>query len=281
MILRELGAHRNDETSPSLGKARRRGRRKQRRGRDDDDEEEEEEEDQRRNVSNFGVRLRDLKAFLKTESVWSIEIALVLRAFGARRVHFYTTQIGAKRRYKTARFYEKTFDMDAPRVQRAFAIAQEKSSGIRVELLDENKGGMKDTWVEREVGEKSKKMLIVLVDKRILESGYEEEAIDDYHHHDNGGGNNEDDGFIGHYICVVGVKGDSFIIQDPARPEVVRVRKDVLHRARKSFGTDEDCIVVDRTSPNNRKQKERLDVATMCDTTRLVSKISDDMNFEY
>ena len=269
MILRELGAHRNDT------------QRKRRRGRDEDDEEDEEdEEEKRRNVSNFGVRLRDLKAFLKTESVWSIEIALVLREFGAKRVHFYTTQIGAKRRYKTARFYEKTFDMDAPRVQRAFAIAQEKSSGIRVELLDENKG-MKDAWVEREVGEKSEKMLIVLVDKRILESGYEEEAIDDYHHHENGGGNNEDDGFIGHYICVVGVKGDSFIIQDPARPEVVRVRKDVLHRARKSFGTDEDCIVVDRTSSKNRKQKERLDVATMCDTTRLVSKVSDDMNFEY
>ena len=270
MILRELGAHRNDT------------QRKRRRGRDeDDDEDDDDEEEKRRNVSNFGVRLRDLKAFLKTESVWSIEIALVLRAFGAKRVHFYTTQIGAKRRYKTARFYEKTFDMDAPRVQRAFAIAQEKSSGIRVELLDENKGVMKDTWVEREVGEKSEKMLIVLVDKRILESGYEEEAIDDYHHHENGGGNNEDDGFIGHYICVVGVKGDSFIIQDPARPEVVRVRKDVLHRARKSFGTDEDCIVVDRTSSKNRKQKERLDVATMCDTTRLVSKVSDDMNFEY
>ena len=55
------------------------------------------------------VHLRDLKAFLKgAESVWSIEIALALRAFGAKRVHFYTTEIGAKRQYKNERFYEKT-----------------------------------------------------------------------------------------------------------------------------------------------------------------------------
>jgi len=54
-----------------------------------------------------------------------------------------------------------------------------------------------------------------------------------------------------------------------------------LHRARKSFGTDEDCIVVDRTSPNNRKQKERLDLAAMLDATRVVSKVTNDRNFEY
>jgi hypothetical protein len=276
MILRELGL-RKKETTGASKKGTRRPRR---------DEEEEEEEEV--NISH-SVRLRDLKAFLGTESVWSIEIALVLRAFGAKRVRFYTTQIGAKRQYKNERFYEKTFEMDAPRVKRAFAIAREKSSGIRVELLDESKGGMKDEWVEREVGEKSEKMLILLVDKRVLESGYNEDGAnierECQRYHDKIDDDDDDDdenaGFVGHYICVVGVKGDSFIIQDPARPEVLRVRKEVLHRARKSYGTDEDCIIVDRTNPDNRKQKERLDLATMCDTTRLVSKVSDDRNFEY
>ena len=222
------------------------------------------------------VHLRDLKAFLKgEESVWSIDIALALRAFGAKRVHFYTTEIGAKRQYKNERFYEKTFEMDAKRVKRAFAIAREKESGIEVRLVE---GGMKDEWMEREVGEKSEKMLIVLVDKIVLENGYDDEhgANDEFRDH-----HRSHNGFVGHYVCVVGVKGDSFIIQDPARPEVVRVRKDVLHRARKSFGTDEDCIVVDRTSPNNRKQKERLDLAAMLDATRVVSKVTNDRNFEY
>ena len=222
------------------------------------------------------VYLRDLKAFLKgEESVWSIDIALALRAFGAKRVHFYTTEIGAKRQYKNERFYEKTFEMDAKRVKRAFAIAREKESGIEVRLVE---GGMKDEWMEREVGEKSEKMLIVLVDKIVLENGYDDEhgANDEFRDH-----HRSHNGFVGHYVCVVGVKGDSFIIQDPARPEVVRVRKDVLHRARKSFGTDEDCIVVDRTSPNNRKQKERLDLAAMLDATRVVSKVTNDRNFEY
>jgi len=277
MILRELGLRKKETTGVSSKKGTRRRRR----------DEEEEEEEEEVNISH-SVRLRDLKAFLGTESVWSIEIALVLRAFGAKRVRFYTTQIGAKRQYKNERFYEKTFEMDAPRVKRAFAIAREKSSGIRVELLDESKGGMKDEWVEREVGEKSEKMLILLVDKRVLESGYDEDGANierEYNrYHDKLGDDDDDDenaGFVGHYICVVGVKGDSFIIQDPARPEVLRVRKEVLHRARKSYGTDEDCIIVDRTNPDNRKQKERLDLATMCDTTRLVSKVSDDRNFEY
>lgn len=276
MILRELGLRKKETTGVSSKKGTRRRRR----------DEEEEEEEEEVNISH-SVRLRDLKAFLGTESVWSIEIALVLRAFGAKRVRFYTTQIGAKRQYKNERFYEKTFEMDAPRVKRAFAIAREKSSGIRVELLDESKGGMKDEWVEREVGEKSEKMLILLVDKRVLESGYDEDSANierEYNrYHDKIGDDDDDEnaGFVGHYICVVGVKGDSFIIQDPARPEVLRVRKEVLHRARKSYGTDEDCIIVDRTNPDNRKQKERLDLATMCDTTRLVSKVSDDRNFEY
>jgi len=276
MILRELGLRKKETTGVSSKKGTRRRRR----------DEEEEEEEEEVNISH-SVRLRDLKAFLGTESVWSIEIALVLRAFGAKRVRFYTTQIGAKRQYKNERFYEKTFEMDAPRVKRAFAIAREKSSGIRVELLDESKGGMKDEWVEREVGEKSEKMLILLVDKRVLESGYDEDGANierEYNrYHDKIGDDDDDEnaGFVGHYICVVGVKGDYFIIQDPARPEVLRVRKEVLHHARKSYGTDEDCIIVDRTNPNNRKQKERLDLATMCDTTRLVSKVSDDRNFEY
>jgi len=233
-------------------------------------------DDEEEKNTKVRVRLRDLKAFLKgAESVWSIEIALALRAFGAKRVHFYTTEIGVKRQYKNERFYEKTFEMDAKRVKRAFAIAREKESGIVVRLVE---GGMKDEWMEREVGEKSEKMLIVLVDKIVLENGYDDEhsANDEFRDH-----HRSHDGFVGHYVCVVGVKGDSFIIQDPARPEVVRVRKDVLHRARKSFGTDEDCIVVDRTSPNNRKQKERLDLAAMCDATRLVSKVTNDRNFEY
>jgi hypothetical protein len=132
-------------------------------------------------------------------------------------------------------------------------------------------------------------MLILLVDKRVLESGYDEDGANierEYNRYHAKIGDDDDDddenaGFVGHYICVVGVKGDYFIIQDPARPEVLRVRKEVLHHARKSYGTDEDCIIVDRTNPNNRKQKERLDLATMCDTTRLVSKVSDDRNFEY
>ena len=124
-------------------------------------------------------------------------------------------------------------------------------------------------------------MLIVLVDKIVLENGYDDEhgANDEFRDH-----HRSHDGFVGASFLDQNFrfKGQPFfIIQDPARPEVVRVRKDVLHRARKSFGTDEDCIVVDRTSPNNRKQKERLDLAAMLDATRVVSKVTNDRNFEY
>ena len=55
--------------------------------------------------------------------------ALALRRLEHKRVHFYTTEIGAKRQYKNERFYEKTFEMDAKRVKRAFAIAREKDHG--------------------------------------------------------------------------------------------------------------------------------------------------------
>ena len=189
------------------------------------------------------VHLRDLKAFLKgEESVWSIDIALALRAFGAKRVHFYTTEIGAKRQYKNERFYEKTFEMDAKRVKRAFAIAREKESGIEVRLVE---GGMKDEWMEREVGEKSEKMLIVLVDKIVLENGYDDEhgANDEFRDH-----HRSHNGFVGHYVCVVGVKGDSFIIQDPASCECAKTsctaRENPLARTRTALSSIERVRII-------------------------------------
>jgi hypothetical protein len=54
-------------------------------------------------------------------------------------------------------------------------------------------------------------------------------------------------GFTGHYVCVVGLShgADAYVVHDPGRDRgLLRFSLDELDRARLSFGTDDDVIVI-------------------------------------
>ncbi len=56
-----------------------------------------------------------------------------------------------------------------------------------------------------------------------------------------------DGGYTGHYVLIVGFDGvrGEFILRDPATPvSELRVRAAALDQARRSFGTDEDLLIV-------------------------------------
>ncbi|CAD7698592.1 unnamed protein product [Ostreobium quekettii] len=59
-------------------------------------------------------------------------------------------------------------------------------------------------------------------------------------------------GYTGHYVVICGFdcSRQAFLIQDPARstPSGIWVAAEVLEQARKSFGTDEDLLVISTQS---------------------------------
>lgn len=222
-------------------------------------------------AGNDKVRVEDLKFAMERflgnscESVWSIEIALLLKIFGACEVKLVTKSAKvANEEYRTKKFYASEFEGDRDRVKKAFETA-ESEEGVYVDVCDE----VEDDLFEKYFHAMEKNnVLIVLVDKKSLERGYDFvescslSSVDD------------DDEFVGHYVCVSGVKGDYFLINDPARPEIVRCRKHVLHRARKVHGTDSDVIVIDRC--------RKIDDAMMTKTLREIHlKIGSKHSIEY
>lgn len=72
---------------------------------------------------------------------------------------------------------------------------------------------------------------------------------------------NEDSDYMGHYVVICGYDADAceFEIRDPAssrKREMVPMKS--LEEARKSFGTDEDILLVSLTGKNGMKLSRKL-----------------------
>ena len=66
-----------------------------------------------------------------TKSVWTIDLAYVLRAFGVVSVMF-TSFLGVNLQYATASFYREEILRDVRRVERLFASASERGVDVRL-----------------------------------------------------------------------------------------------------------------------------------------------------
>jgi len=191
------------------------------------------------------VDLRYLRHICGTTSIWTIDIAHLLRHFNLQ-VKFFTITLGANPAYADEKFYKEHMHTDEVRVHQLFKLAQE--AGIEVHQrslpLEELK----------EVCSSSKALVLILVDKRVLQAG-------------NSSSNNNAvasghanrllccgvlsnlvrTGYVGHYVLLYdynAVTGE-FSMRDPASSTSrTTVKEATLERARKSFGTDEDVIIV-------------------------------------
>ena len=165
-----------------------------------------------------------------TKSVWTIDLAFALSAFGAEASVMFTSFLGVNLEYVTTSFYRDEILRDVKRVEGLFRAASRGEGGVDVRC------GRLSTRTVADVCRSGRVACVVLVDKSLLYAS-EDDADADVER-------KEERHFVGHYIVVCGVDADRFIIRDPARPDARSVSSRAFDDARRAFGTDDDLIFV-------------------------------------
>ncbi|XP_024403500.1 guanylyl cyclase 1 [Physcomitrium patens] len=183
-----------------------------------------------------GCDLKYLSQLCQTTSIWTVDLAHLLRHFKVD-VAFLTVTIGANPSFAVETFYQGNMEEDGERVNMLFAKAPQV--GIRVQ------------W-RSITGEELSLMIlsggflaIALVDKRKLSHPW----LDELCLADCCGLNT---GYTGHYVVICGydMDADEFEIRDPASGSTSeRISLDALDEARKAFGTDEDILLISLNKP--------------------------------
>eukprot|EP00249_Psilotum_nudum_P021739 c28224_g5_i1 orf=400-1254(-) len=178
-----------------------------------------------------GCDMKSLGQLCGTTSIWTVDLAHLLRQF-AVDVAYLTVTIGANPKFAVETFYKENMEEDGERVNMLFEKAPEV--GIQIQ------------W--RSITGEELSMLILsghylaiaLVDKRKLSHPW----LDELCLSDCCGFSS---GYTGHYVVICGYDTDmhEFEIHDPASSSGSgRISIDVLDDARKSFGTDEDILLI-------------------------------------
>ncbi|GLC36565.1 hypothetical protein PLESTM_000460800 [Pleodorina starrii] len=175
---------------------------------------------------------RILRQFCATTSIWTVDLAHLLRRFGLA-VSFFTVTLGPNPAYANESFYMENMEDDERRVSQLFVDAARV--GIEVQQRSISSEELQFWLLSGSC------LVIVLVDKRKLDPWL---AAADMCLPSLCG---MELGYTGHYVLVVGYDGVSqeYVVRDPAAQEPdLRVSAAALDAARRSFGTDEDILVV-------------------------------------
>jgi hypothetical protein len=195
--------------------------------------------------------LGTLRRRCATRSVWTIDLAHLLRSFEGLDVVFYTVTVGVNAAFQEERFYKASIAEDEKRVEALFRRASE--SGILVRRMSVSSRDLK-RWAES-----GEWIMIALVDKRALAA--EGETRTGLAAEIGAPSSLDDTGYTGHYVVVCGydASSDSFAVRDPAsRESSAVVSAAALDRARKAFGTDEDLLLVRRSPTEGSREEGRL-----------------------
>ncbi|CAH1445364.1 unnamed protein product [Lactuca virosa] len=176
--------------------------------------------------------IEDLQAFCNTNSIWTVDLAYLLHKFSIN-FSYITVTLGANPSFSLESFYKKQLGDDIVRVNMLFNRSRE--AGINIECRS-----IKGDEIALLIMS-GKYIVIALVDQFILsQSWIEDFYISDFYIGTSGG-------YTGHYIVICGYDAvtDEFEIRDPA---ISRSRGTIssrcLEKARKSFGTDEDILLI-------------------------------------
>ncbi|KAF9914195.1 guanylyl cyclase domain-containing protein 1 [Lobosporangium transversale] len=221
------------------------------------------------NALGARLSLAEVAMHCKDESVWTIDLAYILRKLSDDQVSiprlnfskrlqipnlsprrdegwdftYYTSTIGADAAHSREKFYRKSFDDDQKRVNALFDNAD--AENVRVIQLVLPLDDFKRFLYCRKYG------IITLVNQRLLSclQCLEKTTIcnctigvfDSFVQRMKGFR------YIGHFILLVAYEPntDMFYYRDPAvRDDLCSISASNLERARSSNGTDHDCIVV-------------------------------------
>ncbi|KAJ0987840.1 hypothetical protein J5N97_006196 [Dioscorea zingiberensis] len=175
--------------------------------------------------------VQDLEKICPTTSIWTVDLAYLLHEYSVS-FSFFTVTLGANPEYSTEAFYKEFLESDLGRVDRLFEKAVEMGINIECRSLS---GKEISCFILS-----GQYIFIALVNKVKLSQFLLEEISAS-------GGYSESSGYTGHYIVICGYDSQTneFEIRDPASPrKYERVSLECLDQARKSFGTDEDIILV-------------------------------------
>ena len=173
----------------------------------------------------LGRRARD--AARRRRSTWTIDLAGIFTAAGARRVMLVTRTIGVDPRLAEDAFYEEDYLRDVARVNAAFRRATALDSPVRVVRRRVRAGDIAAIVLN------GAHACVALVDRCGLSPT-----------------ETTSEGFEGHYVVVedANVDAKTFALIDPAGDARTKGRKIVtwscFDDARRAFGTDEDLLFV-------------------------------------
>lgn len=175
--------------------------------------------------------IEDLEAFCRTKSIWTVDLAYLLQKLSIS-FSYITVTLGANPNFSLETFYEKQLNDDIVRVNMLFQRSQE--AGIDIECRS-IKGDEIALFILS-----GKYIVIALVNQYILSQPWTEDVyVSDFY--------SGSSGYAGHYIVICGYDAhtDEFEIRDPTSSrgrETISSR--CLEKARKSFGTDEDILLI-------------------------------------
>ncbi|WCJ19729.1 guanylyl cyclase 1 [Euphorbia peplus] len=173
-----------------------------------------------------------------TTSIWTVDLAYLLQKFSVRFSYF-TVTFGANPNYSGEIYYKEQLPTDLERVDTLFRKSREE--GIHIQCRSIN---------EREISLlilSGKYIVIALVDQYKLSQSWMEEVIFP-------GLSISDSSYTGHYVLICGydARADEFEIRDPASSrKSERISSKCLEEARKSFGTDEDLLLISLEKRND------------------------------
>ncbi|KAL3685774.1 hypothetical protein R1sor_003796 [Riccia sorocarpa] len=178
-----------------------------------------------------GHDLKSLGKLCRTTSIWTVDLAHLLRHFSVD-VAFLTVTIGANPDFAVETFYKENMEEDVERVNKLFAKAAQV--GIQIQWRSISGDELCMLILSGQY------LAIALVDKRKLSHPW----LDEICLGDCCGINS---GYTGHYLVICGydIDTDEFEIRDPASSSGSgRISLEALDEARKSFGTDEDILFI-------------------------------------
>ncbi|KAJ8764072.1 hypothetical protein K2173_004970 [Erythroxylum novogranatense] len=174
--------------------------------------------------------IQSLADACNTTSIWTVDLAYVLQKFSVRFSYF-TVTLGANPNYSAETFYKEQLPNDLVRVDTLFRKAVDEGINIQVRSINEKE-------ISRLILS-GHYIAIALVDQYKLRWSWVEDVILS--------GMSSRSSYTGHYVLICGYDAvtDEFEIRDPASSRKdERISSKCLEESRKSFGTDEDLLLI-------------------------------------
>ncbi|KAL1825148.1 hypothetical protein ACET3Z_011926 [Daucus carota] len=182
--------------------------------------------------------IEELDTLCSLTSIWTIDLAFLLQKF-AVSFSYFTVTLGVNPEYSTEIYYKEQLPDDLVRVDSLFQKA--KDAGINIERRSISREQLSLLVLS------GRYIAIALVNQFLLSQSTLKNICFS-------GWNSGNLSYTGHYVVICGYDAakDEFEIRDPASSRKhEKITSKCLEEARKSFGTDEDLLLISLAKQNS------------------------------